>query len=173
MAPKNGNRRLLLPKEIFELLEKEVGFYQNLLELLDKERECLYGLSIEDLCAVSKAKETEILKIKVVEQTLKDTAAGLLRDYGYDAENISISSLMEVAGKEQREVIKDYLSVLGALKEDIRERNSINKRSIEATLECIEDSLSILLPCGNSAFYTRQGKNRRSSCNASVLSREV
>ncbi|TSA10908.1 MAG: flagellar protein FlgN [Deltaproteobacteria bacterium] len=173
MAPKSDDRKLLLPIGIFELLEKEVGFYQELLRLLDKERECLHSLSIEDLCAISKAKETEILKIKVVEENLKDITAGLFKNHGYVSEDTTITALMEVADKKQAGILKNYLAILTALKEDIRERNGNNKRFIEETLEVIEDSLSILMPPRNAPFYTSQGKNARCSCNANVLSREV
>ncbi|MEW6326816.1 MAG: flagellar protein FlgN [Thermodesulfobacteriota bacterium] len=173
MTPKSDGRKLLLPKGIFELLEKEVVFYQELLRLLDKEHECLHSLSIEDLCAVSKAKETEILKIKVIEENLRDITAGLFKKHGYVAEDTAITALMEVADRKQAEILKNYLAILTALQEDIQKRNGNNKRFIEETLECIEDSLSILMPPRNAPFYTPQGKNARCSCNANVLSREV
>jgi flagellar biosynthesis/type III secretory pathway chaperone len=182
MAPKSDDRlpehgsqsgKLLLPRGIFELLEKEVFFYQELLRLLDKEHECLHSLSIEYLCAVSKAKETEILKIKVIEENLKDITAGLFKNHGYVVEDTTITALMQVADRKQAGILKHYLSILTALKEDIRERNGNNKRFIEETLEVIEDSLSILMPPRSAPFYTPQGKNARCSCNANVLSREV
>ncbi len=173
MAPKSNDRKLLLPRGIFELLEKEVGFYQELLRLLDKEHECLHSLSIEDLCTVSKAKETEILKIKVIEENLKDITSGLFKNRGYVLEDTTMTALTEVADRKQIGILKHYLAILTALKEDIRERNGNNKRFIEETLEVIEDSLSILMPPSHAPFYTPQGKHARCSCNASVLSREV
>lgn len=170
---KNIKKEFLLPKELFELLEEDVDLYRSLLSLLGKERECLHTLSVEDLCSITKAKETEILKIKVLEENIKDMAALLLRQKIDPDDEISLTALAKAANTSQAKVLRGYLSILTKLKANIEDENVYNKRFIEDSLEYLEDAMSILVPRTNSSFYTPQGKNGRCSCNPAVVSREV
>ncbi|MFH1148687.1 MAG: flagellar protein FlgN [Pseudomonadota bacterium] len=170
---KNVKRDLVLPKELFQLLEDDVDLYKDLLGLLGRERECLYSLSVEDLCSITKAKETEILKIKVLEETMRDMTGALLRAKVGPDEELSLSALAKVANVNHAKMLKGYLSILTRLKMSIEEENKYNKRFVEESLEYVEDAISIFVPRQNSPFYTPQGKNGRCSCSPAVVSREV
>ncbi len=89
---KNDDQRPLLSKEFLRLLHEDVHLYQHLLTLLGKERECLRTLSVEELCVTAKVKETELLKIKVLEQTLRDMIGEFLTSHNHADKKASLTT---------------------------------------------------------------------------------
>ncbi len=173
VAVKTNVTKPVVSRELFQLLEEDVHLYQNLLTLLGKERECLRALSVDDLLGVTKAKETELLKIRMLEQTLKDLTGEILKRHDRSVDEVTLTALTGVVDGRQARLLKHYLAILAALKEEIAEYNTYNKRFIQEGLEHVEESIAILTSHIGSSSYTPQGGSRRETCRARVLSREA
>lgn len=164
---------LLLPNEIFKLLEENVGLHKNLLDLLGKERECLYTCSIEDLLPLSQHKENGVEEINGVEVRLKGMVQQLLRDQGEHHTDFRLMDLIELTNPRQVSVVSNYFAILRALKDDIEQCNIYNRKFIEESLNFIKEALAIFSPTAKSPFYTARGWKIPPSCHARLLNQEV
>ena len=116
---------------VTNILDDQVNGYKKLLELLQKERTCLIDLNAECVEEISKAKDTLIFKLRLLEAE----RIRLMKDFSDD--EISLQRLSEITGNKK---FLDTRSTLVSLLQSINELNSFNKVLLERSLNYIKSS---------------------------------
>lgn len=164
------DKQIKLPAELFKFLEEDVSMHKKLLAIIGREREYLFNSSIDDLFPLSHAKEDQLAKINDLEKRLKDYVKSIFQADSDWSEGITFSQLIELSYAQQKRVLKSYLTILRALKDEIQQSNSHNKKYIEERLTLIREAMSLFLPSSKAPFYTARGWRNQCTC---MLRKEV
>ena len=136
-----GNTKQL-PPQFFELLDHEVKLYEELLQILHDEQRVLVEMDIETLISLSKKKENQLLKIRLLDESLQEMMKSLA---GYpQAETMGISALVAFSTPTDAVRINNCLTLLSKTRDSILKLNVLNKRFIEDTLGYLNDAIFLL-----------------------------
>lgn len=164
-------------EEVLSLVDQQIGLYERLAELLDQEQEGLIKLDLDRLQAVSKAKETTALKIKVLVPSVAEAIRGAARVLGRPSEPLcTLAELAESAPEPASGRLSRAGTALARLKGQIARHNQDNHNFVQETLQIVSDSVAILT---GAALTPRKGYQRHGLCAPASnvgprrLSREV
>lgn len=131
-----------LPPQLFELLDHEVKLYGELLQILHEEQRVLVEMDIETLISLSKKKENQLLKIRLLDESLQEMMKSLS---GYtQAKTMGLSALAAFSTPADAVRINNCLNLLSKTRDSILELNVLNKRFIEDTLGYLNDAIFLL-----------------------------
>ncbi len=131
-----------LPPQLFELLDHEVKLYEELLQILREEQRVLVEMDIETLISLSKKKENQLLKIRLLDESLQEMMKGLT---GYPpTKTMGLSALAAFSTPTDAARINNYLTLLSKTRDSILDLNVLNKRFIEDTLGYLNDAIFLL-----------------------------
>ncbi len=142
-------------ENIKNILKEQMSGYKSLLELLQKERICLVDLNAECIDEVSKAKDTLIFKLRLLETE----RIRLIKEFA--GEQVSLQKLSEMAGDA---TFLDIRSKLISLLQSIEEMNEFNRVLIDRSLNYI---------INNANFFGLLGINSGRPSKGSLLSGEI
>ncbi|MEW6220149.1 MAG: flagellar protein FlgN [Thermodesulfobacteriota bacterium] len=161
-----------LPARLFDLLDQEEAQYRRLLEILQAEQTALLAMSMEGVIKTSKQKESQLLKIRLLDDSLQELARGLARP-GQDGP-VTLSGLAAAAGGDEGDRLRRHRRALLAAKDEIVQQNGLNKRFIEDTLGYLGDAIAILTtPAAPPSVYGQRGRVRTAAQTPTRISREV
>ena len=124
----NREERLTsLLKELLEILNMEIGQYQDLLSLLYDQREQFASFDVKAFEDNSKQQGTLVLKIKTLEEARKSIIRSLAQHFYIPAKGFTLTKLAELVDEPYNELCMEYQrEVLLLIKnlESIRESNA-------------------------------------------------
>lgn len=139
--------------KIKNILMGQIAAYCVLLELLNKEKECLLNLNAAGVESFSKEKDTVVLRIKLLEEE----RVRLVKEFS--AENMLSGevSLQKIAEFTKDEVFHKLRLQLLSLVQNIAELNQFNRVLIERSLNFVRNSVNFLTLFGVGAQKNSSG----------------
>ena len=122
------------------ILTEQIKSYRVLLELLQRERECLINLDANEVENLSKEKDTILLRLRLLEEE----RIRLIKKYSADniiSGNVSLQSLSELTADNDFHLMRLQLT---SLLQSIQELNNFNMILIERSLHFVRHSVGFL-----------------------------
>jgi flagellar biosynthesis/type III secretory pathway chaperone len=129
-----------ITESIKNILTEQINNYRVLLELLQRERECLINLDVDEVENLSKEKDTIVLKLRLLEEE----RIRLIKKYSADnamKETVSLLDLFRLTADKDFQLIRSQLI---SLLQGIRELNEFNMVLIERSLSVVRHSVGFL-----------------------------
>jgi len=139
-------------KELKEVLQAEINAYQDLISILQKEREALVSFNPELIEALSKEKDMVIMKIKLFDNERVKLLSKVSSELKI-SDNVTISKLIEVTKDDE---FRDLGLKLISLIQSVAELNEFNKILIVKSSRHIKSFLGFLESCGVTAINQRK-----------------
>jgi flagellar biosynthesis/type III secretory pathway chaperone len=149
-----------LAESIKSILSEQVAGYRMLLEILQRERECLVHIDPAGVETLSKEKDTIVLKLRLLEEERIRLVQAFARNLGVD-ERSALEKLAEVTGDGDFQRLRLQLI---SLLQGIMELNDFNRVLIERSSAVIKNALN---------FLGSLGINLQGNSRGALLSREV
>ena len=153
----------LLLEDLLTSLDKETDLYQALLQLLQREKRALVGLSLDELNECNKKKETLILQARALEESRQYGLKKLADFLGIPSDKLTLSYLSDRIDEPYSKEVKSRRSNLLSLFHSIKDINKTNESLINHSLDCVTGSLSLLgnlVSSGSTYLHTGRIKNR-------------
>jgi len=145
---------------IKSILTEQVSGYRSLLEILRRERESLLHFNAPEVEALSKEKDTVVLKLKLLEEERIRLVRSFVSDHAVH-ENTVFQVLREVTGDDSFQRLRLQLI---SLLQSITEMNGFNRVLIERSVTVVKNALNFLGSIGATVQSNKSG---------SLLSREA
>lgn len=131
--------------ELFSILHREMGLYQDLIGLLQQEKEIIVTrFSLEELHTCNNQKETILLKLNVLERARVGLLENLARLLNVSVEGLTLSGLARLAEEPYRPMLETCRAKMVSIAESLREISQINRILVERSLDSIRSFFSLL-----------------------------
>lgn len=169
----NVNNRGGLPPKIFEILDLEIKFSGELLNVILEEKEALVKMDLAALVSLSRRKENQLKRLQLLDESLQALMKKTMNSP--EAEGIKISALKSLAGsREEAGKLDRYRDRLTSLRQEILDRNLFNKKFAADTLGYLGDAISMITGAiHDPSLYGASGRARSSSNGPTIIRREV
>jgi len=125
---------------IKNLLLEQINSYRLLLDLLQRERESLVNLDAGEVEAISKEKDTIVIRLRLIEEERIRLVGKFLAEK-HLAGNLSLQRIVEITGDETLKMLRLQLV---SLLQSIEELNAFNMVLIGRSLNFIKHSMAFL-----------------------------
>jgi hypothetical protein len=135
---------MMIIDSIKSILIEQIKSYRVLLELLQRERECLINLDAHEVENLSKEKDTTLLRLRLLEEE----RLRLIKKYSADnviLGNVSLQRLSELTADNDFQLMRSQLI---SLLQSIQELNDFNMILIHRSLSIVRHSVGFLESCG-------------------------
>jgi len=163
-----------LLEKLFRLLEHATELYQSLFAVVQKEKDAVVGLNLQQLNSACKAKDNLLLKLRILEEQreqLMDRVATVLNCQPHEISLTQLSNLVEepYAGR-----FRTCNRMLLSLIQKLQEANQQNKMLLSHSLELVQGSYNLLnnVMAANPVYY-RSGDLQRNKQTGQLLSGDV
>lgn len=161
-----------LPPQLFELLDHEVKLYGELLQILREEQRVLAEMNIEALISLSKKKENQLLKIRLLDESLQEMMKSL--DGSPQTKTMGLSAVAVFSTPADAERINNCLTLLSKTRDSILKLNVLNKRFIEDTLGYLNDAIFLLTGAAmTQSVYGARGFTQQRTSGPVMINAEV
>ena len=126
--------------QIKSILTEQVSGYRSLLNILQRERECLLQFDPRGVEALSKEKDTNVLKLRLLEEERIRLVHAFVTGRAV-AEESAFEKLSEIAGDDSLQRLRLQLV---SLLQSIMELNSFNRVLIERSASVVKNALNFL-----------------------------
>jgi flagellar biosynthesis/type III secretory pathway chaperone len=141
------------------LFQEKLMLYQELAEVLTKEKQWIVNADVDELWRVSDAKRAIASKIDVIRTRI----LSMLTDAGIDhkmiPETFQNSRLITLLPAALRKQLAGTLLSLGMVKQEVRSLSRDNKQYIESYLSMLDDLMSVLT--GRAATPSSYGSHQK------------
>ena len=153
-----------LLKKLLRLLEHATELYQSLFAVVQQEKEAVVSLNLQHLNQACKAKESLLLKLRILEEQREQLMDKLASDLGCSPQEISLTQLSQWVEEPYAGLFRERSTDLLALIQKLQKSNRQNKSLLSHSLELIKGSYNLLNNAmADSPVYYRRGdvqKNR-------------
>lgn len=156
----SDNREKILMGDLNRLLEELTRLYQNLHDLLLRERKVLIDADLEELAQSNRTKETLLMRIKQVDQERENLAHKFA--VAVKAPEPRLLSIAEkVSNKEDAKHLRVVHQSLTLLLTRVSEANKDNETYASSALKTVDGALSDLkdVLAGKSVYGKKKGKS--------------
>lgn len=172
MQKQNTAMQQIIPKKIYDLLEREVQLSQELLDILQAEKNALTAMDMKSLVSLSRKKMNQLSKIQSVDESLQETARQIADLH--PGRKVRLENLASIASGEDMVRLKDYREKLTSMRQEILDRNIINKHFAEDTKSYLNDAISLITSkVADTPMYGSKGIDKPSTKQPALISREV
>lgn len=162
-----------LPAKFFEALEQEVILSQDMLAILNEEQKALVSMDMQALLRLSAIKENRLSRIQALDALL----ANLTREICPEApgKTARLAALIPLLNQEDGNKLVQYRKKLTRLREEILNRNLINRHFAADVKTYLNDAISLISNgIAERPMYGLTGLSRKPSLSQpSFISREV
>lgn len=145
---------------IISILKEQVKTYRVLHDLLSKERTCLIEIDAEKVEAISKEKDTVIMRLRLLEEERQRLIRQFTEDNGF-SRDINLDELGRITGNS---AFSDLRSSMLSLLQGIEEMNRFNSILIERSLNHIKTTTN---------FFSLFRKEHNQQSKGVLLSKET
>ena len=162
----------LIPQQLFSALENAVELSRQFLDLLMAEKTALIEMKMNMLITLSRKKEDSLARMQSLDKVIHETTEEIGNRKGSQA--IGLSALIPFASKEEAERLTLYRETLLRLRQEILDRNLINKNFAQDTRGYLNDAISLITgTLADQPIYGNIGMTRPSANKPALISREV
>jgi flagellar biosynthesis/type III secretory pathway chaperone len=164
--------------EIYQALQKLIGFHRQLREAVIAERKALVDADLKAIEAAVAMKQGLIEEIRRAEAYRVKMTAELAQIWRKDPAELTLSNLIiAVQGKDLKfaEQLRSALNAITVLIQHITESNDSNRSLVEKSLEHVHEMKKNILgeSVPKSTTYTQQGQKSAGMQGARILSKEA
>jgi flagellar biosynthesis/type III secretory pathway chaperone len=157
---------------LLTVLARETVIYEELQDIVRKERQTLKKPSVQLISESNNRKETCILKARMLEEVRTNLVRKLARHLGREEREINLTLLASLADEEQGGALRTHQERLTQLLESIREINAMNQDLLDYSLSYVKNSINFLNQImSTGADYVNTGKLKNGSRNGAVICR--
>lgn len=157
---------------LFRALEKEISLCEELVTVLEKEKSALIDMEMQQLIGLSGLKQSLTERISRQDECIRESIMTLVDEP--DGTVVKLSAVEPVIGDNDAEVLRKYREKLASLRFQIEDRNLVNRRFAEESLQYIGDAISMITGAiAEHTSYESRGNNRPSTPGPALISREV
>lgn len=125
---------------IKSILSEQVAAYRTLIDILQRERECLVRFNPAGVETLSKEKDTIVLKLRLLEEERSRLVRAFAASHAI-GEQAAFQKLVEVSGDDTFPGLRLQLT---SLLQGIQELNGFNRVLIERSSSVVRNALSFL-----------------------------
>ena len=164
--------------EIYQALQKLIGFHRQLREAVIAERKALVDADLKAIEAAVSMKQGLIEEIRRAEAYRLKMTAELAQIWRKDPKDLTLSNLIiAIQGKDLKfaEQLRSALNAITVLINHITEANESNRSLVEKSLEHVHEMKKNILgeTVPKSTTYTQQGQKSAGMQGARILSKEA
>lgn len=137
--------------ELKNVLKAQINAYDELVTILQREREALITFSPDEIEALSKEKDMIIMKIKLFDEE-RIKLLSIISSNFCNGEPVTLSKLVEITNDEE---YRDLGLKIISLIQTVAELNEFNKILIEKSSRHIKSFLNFLENCGITAINNK------------------
>lgn len=145
---------------IISILREQVKTYKVLHDLLSRERSSLINIEAEKVEAISKEKDTVIMRLRLLEEERQRLIRRFAEDNGFNTD-INLDELGRVTGNN---IFSDLRSSMLSLLQGIEEMNRFNSILIERSLNHLKTTTN---------FFSLFKKEHNTQSTGVLLSKET
>lgn len=161
-------------KGLLTLLQQEVELCEELLFVLEKERESLKSYRIESLLESNKEKETCLIKIRMMEESRRSLIHRLAKEFRVSPDELTLSKLCSITEKPVSSQLETFYNRLTELTKQIQGFNQMNKEFLQASIEQVQVCLSLIGSLGaDKKGYQATGEMAKPDGNGRLFNRSV
>jgi flagellar biosynthesis/type III secretory pathway chaperone len=156
------------------LFYEKILLYQDLVECLKRERDCLTKTDIDGLWEIADQKQSAVSRIESVRGKILSVLSEAAIDHRMDAVSFDLACVYSLIPSMHAERIKTaYLSLVN-LKGEIQRRSQENRLFIEEYLSFLDELIGIIAGTGKqNAVYDNGRVSRKKDQANLLLHREV
>ena len=159
---------------LLKLLGEVISVYQELFSLLRRENKILRDISLDELLENNKKIETQILKVRILEESISKIFARVSDELSLPSKDLTLLKLSTFTKEPYSNKFINFHSRLAQLAEDIEALRQENEIFIKRSLNYIENSFSFLNSLINSDLtYIQEGTKKKSSNFKNLISQKV
>lgn len=160
-------------EDLVTLLQKEVGLYGRLLDLMTQERSAVLSKDMDLLRDNTEDKTSLLLKIRDVEGERQTMVQDLAESLGRSATGLRLRDLSRAAQEPYASQLEACRTHLSGLAKSISEAGARNVKLINHSLDLVRNSFSFLRQLTSpDTVYQHTGRMLPSDCGGRVLSGE-
>lgn len=126
------------------ILAREIDVYGELSALCLEGRDVVINFSAEELLENNSRKETILLKARFIEESRVKVVVRIAELLGIPSDGIDLSTLIDHAGENHKEILRDYQLRLRGILEELEETNENNKLLLDTSLLYVQKSISFI-----------------------------
>jgi len=162
---------------LFSLLDQHLKHYESLAAFIDREQLALIDQDLDRLQSMVKAKETVILKIKLLIPLLSRAVQAVALEIGLEPDPLpTLTELAKAAPPAYSRRLERAGLAMARLKKKITRLNETNRTFVQETLDLVSGSMAVLTgaPTNANSGYLSTGQRAPHRAPGPVrLSREV
>lgn len=156
------------------LFHEKILLYQDLVECLKRERDCLTKTDIDGLWEIADQKQSAVSRIESVRGKILSVLSEAAIDHRMDAVSFDLACVYSLVSGMHAERIKTAYLSLVALKGEIRQRSQENKVFIKESLDFLDELIGIIAGTDKqNAVYDNGRVSRKKDQANLLLHREV
>ncbi len=163
-----------LLEKLFGLLEHANELYQTLFGLVQKEKEAVVGLNLQQLNEACKAKDNLLLKLRILEEQREQLMDKLAVVMNCEPNEISLTQLSYRVKEPYAGRLRSASAKLLSLIQELQEANQQNKMLLSHSLALVQGSYNLLnnVMAANPVYY-RSGDLQKSTPTGRLLKGDV
>lgn len=160
---------------IIEILEKEYGYYMDMLELSKTKKRVIVEGKVAELDKIVKLEQNMIVDIGQLERKREEEAAKLSKALGLKSDQVSISELFGVLQPELKKKLEDIQEKLRKTIDELKSVNDINGQLIEQSLEYIDYSINLISGVGmeTGSLYEDIGRSKGKQNKKNLIDKKI
>lgn len=166
-----------VPRQFFEILERQRKLTLEMFTLLEDEKEALTTLAIDRLIGLSSKKQRKMEMMCSQDGILKemiDALAPPQEPQSGENRPVELSRLLPFCTEKEAALLKRYRDALSNYRREILIKNLYNQKFTEDTLKYLNGAISLLTGAiTNDLRYGNKGKPRNVHREPSMISRAV
>jgi len=151
------------------LFYEKILLYQDLVECLKRERDCLTKTDIDRLWEIADEKQSAVSRIESVRGKILSALSEAAIDHQMDAASFDLACAYSLIPGMHAERIKTAYLSLVALKGEIRQRSQENRLFIEESLDFLDELIGIIAGTGKQNAVYDNGRSLRNKGQANLL----
>ncbi|MEA3547862.1 MAG: flagellar protein FlgN [Thermodesulfobacteriota bacterium] len=155
-----------------ELLNMQTGYCRGFLRTLEEEKQALVDMDMPRLISITAKKEYQLKRLTHLDKMAREKVAEIGNTLGQEKIE-KLSSLHALLGENDGTTLQLHIHTLAGLREEIRDRNIINRKFTIDTLSYIENGISLITGGIETDKHYHAGGVSRLSGGPALISREV
>ena len=155
-----------------ELLNMQTGHCRGFLRTLEEEKQALVDMDIQLLISITAKKEYQLGRLTHLDKLVREKVVEISNTLGQGKVE-TLSSLRAFFDENDGVTLQRHIRTLAGLREEIRDRNIINRKFTMDTLSYIENGISLITGGIETDKRYHAGGMRRLGGGPALISREV
>lgn len=152
--------------ELMDILEREIGIYEELLKISQDKTEIIVKGKVTELDNITKLEQTLVLNMGSLEALREKTINDLSHEFQTNPWEITISELFRYVDQNQAQRLEEYKTKLLNTINEIKTINDLNAKLIQNSIDYINFSVNVLssAPAADNNYgntgHTNDGKQK-------------